>query len=62
MEFLSLAIYVATIGVVAGAISWVLRRFGKTPSFILCCAIAVCLVALLATFIATYPWRGTPPP
>jgi hypothetical protein len=51
------AIYAAVIAVVAGAVSWLLRRLGKKPSFVICCAIAVCLIAMLANFVATYRWR-----
>jgi hypothetical protein len=51
------AIYAAVIGVVAGAVFCVLRLLNKKPSFIICCAIAVCLMGVLSMFVATFPWR-----
>jgi hypothetical protein len=52
-----IAIYAAVIGVVAGAVCWVFRRLGNKPSFIICCGIAICLLGVLSSFVATFPWR-----
>jgi hypothetical protein len=56
-ELLFAAMYVAAVGAVAGGIFWALRRLGSKPSFIICCAISIVLLALLANFVATFPWR-----
>jgi hypothetical protein len=57
-QFLFAAIYVAVVVAIAGAIFWVLRRLGAKPSFIVCVGIAICLLALLANYVATYPWNA----
>jgi hypothetical protein len=56
-QLLFVAIYVAVVVASAGAISWVLRRLGERPSFIVCVGIAICLLAFLATCVATFPWQ-----
>jgi hypothetical protein len=52
------ALYAAIAGVMALAAAWVLRRFGKKPSFarvFIWCVVALYLLSILATCIATYP-------
>jgi hypothetical protein len=59
MQFLFAAMYLAVVVATAGAIRWVLRGLGAKPSFIVCVGIALCLLAYLAAFVATFPWALT---
>jgi hypothetical protein len=53
-----LAIYAAIAGIMALAVVWVFRRFGKKPSFahaFIWCVVALYLLSILSTCIATFP-------